>query len=309
MKPTLLFSLLLSLQFACAAPSFAADPVTNRYAATIAPAERFTSGVLAVEKHGTHGRALILVPGLGGGAWVWQGVVRELSRDYTVYVVTLPGFDGRPFASGDNLAAAQAGVLALIQSRKLDHPVLIGHSLGAILGFGLAETAPQALGGLVAIDGLPVFPGSENMTPPQRTAMAANMRAQMGGADRTAFAKQQQAYMRTVGVLDMAQADQLAELQSRSDPVAVGTYVADAFAADLRPQLAAITVPVLMLAPYFEQGGADAGTAADKAAYYQSLLAGTPHLQVVPVAPSRHFLMFDQPEQLNTLLRTYLETL
>lgn len=307
MKTTVLFSLLLAI----AAPTFAADPVINRYAATIAPAERFTSGVLAVEQHGTHGRPLILVPGLGSGAWAWQGVVRDLSRDYTVYVVTLPGFDGRPFTAGagDSLAAAQAGVLALIQSRKLDHPVLIGHSLGAILGFGLAESAPQALGGLVAIDGLPVFPGTENMTLPQRTAMAAGMQVQMASADKAAFGKQQQAYMRTIGVLDMAQADQLAELQSRSDPAAVGAYAAAAFAADLRPQLAAITVPVLMLVPYFDQGGADQGTAADKAAYYQSLLSGTPHLQVVPVAPSRHFIMFDQPEQLNTLLRTYLKAL
>lgn len=309
MKSNPLYSLLFSLLFACAAPSFAADPVTNRYAATIAPAERFTSGVLAVEKHGSRGRALILVPGLGSGAWAWQSVVRDLSGDYTVYVVTLPGFDGRPFGAGDNLAAAQAGVLALIQSRKLDRPVLIGHSLGAILGFGLAATAPQALGGLVAIDGLPVFPGTENMTLPQRTAMAAGMQAQMASADKTAFAKQQQAYMRTVGVLDMAQADQLAELQSRSDPAAVGAYASEAVAADLRPQLPAITVPVLMLVPYFDQDGANPGTAADKAAYYQSLLTGTPRLQVVPVSPARHFLMFDQPQQLNTLLRTYLQGL
>lgn len=306
MKLTLLFSLLLA---ACG-PTFAADAPVNRYAATIAPVEKFDSGVLYVEKHGTRGRPLILVPGLASGAWAWQGVVRELERDYTIYIVTLPGFDGRAFGPGDGIATARAGLRALITSRKLDRPVLIGHSMGAALGFAVAEDMPGAIGGIVAIDGLPVFPGTEQMPPDQRAAMAAGMKAQLASPDRVAFGKQQQAYMRTAGVLDMAQADQLAQLSGKSDPVAVGTYVSEVLALDLRDKLATITAPILLLAPWYGQDPMDARwTAEAKATYYQSLLAGAPRVQVVPVPESRHFIMFDQPEVLNKTLRSFLKTL
>ena len=52
MKTTLLFATLLAL----AMPAFAAEPVVNPYAATIAPLERFDSGMLSVERHGNKGR-------------------------------------------------------------------------------------------------------------------------------------------------------------------------------------------------------------------------------------------------------------
>jgi pimeloyl-ACP methyl ester carboxylesterase len=306
MKTTLLFALLLGAVH----PGFAAEPVVNRHAATIAPGENFTSGVLAVEKHGNKGRPLILVPGLASGAWAWQGLVRDLAADYTLYVVTLPGFDGRPFAAGDGFEAARAGLRELISSRKLDHPVIIGHSMGATLGMAVGEDLPQAIGGIVAIDGLPVFPGTETMAPAERAAMAAGMQAQAGKIDAVAFARQQQAYMRTIGVRDMAQADGLAQLSSRSDPAAVGRYVADVLALDLRPGLNKITAPILVMAPWFDQDPRDArGTAEAKAAYYQSLLAGAPKVQVVPVPDARHFIMFDQPARVSALLRTYLNNL
>lgn len=306
MKTNLLFAALLAF----AAPGFAAEPVANRYAATIAPVEKFDSGVLAVEKHGTRGRPLILVPGLASGAWAWQNVVRDLAVDHVIYVVTLPGFDGRPFTAGKSFDAARAGLLALIRDRRLDHPVLIGHSMGAALSFAVAEDAPQAIGGIVAIDGLPAFPGTETMPAAERAAMAANIKATMAGADQATFTRQQQTYMRTSGVRDMGQADQLAQLSSRSDPAAAGTYIAEVLGLDLRPQLNVITAPILVLAPYFDQDPMDARWTPDaKAAYYRSLLAGAPRVQVLPVPDARHFIMFDQPQVLNTMLRTFLKAL
>jgi len=306
MKTSLLFATLLAI----ATPGFAAEPVANRYAATIAPIHKFDSGVLAVEQHGSKGRPLILVPGLASGAWAWQGVVRDLAADHVIYIVTLPGFDGRPFTAGQSFDAARAGLLALIKERKLDHPVLIGHSLGATLSFAVAEAAPDAVGGIVAIDGLPVFPGTEAMAPAGRAVMAANIKASMAAADQASFAKQQQTYMRTSGVRDMAQADQLAQLSSRSDPAAAGAYIAEVLGRDLRPQLHVITAPILVLAPYFDQDPMDARWTADaKAAYYKSLLAGAPRVQVLPVPDARHFVMFDQPQVLGAMLRTYLQAL
>jgi pimeloyl-ACP methyl ester carboxylesterase len=305
-------ALLFALSLMAAAPTFAADTAgqPNRFAATIVPAERFETGALLVERHGKAGRPLILIPGLSGGAWAWQDAVREFSGSNVVYVVTLPGFDGRPPVSGNGFDAARGALRELIVSRKLNKPVLIGHSLGATLSFAVAEDAPDLVGGVVAVDGLPVMPGTEQMPPEQRAPFAQNMRAQVAAMMANDFAGNQQRYMRSIGVLDMSRADALAELSAKSDPAAVARYMGEVLELDLRPGLSRITAPVLVVAPFFEADSAQRGTTQqNKIDLYKSLVAGAPKLEVVSIAPSRHFVMFDQPGKLFDAIRRYLAAL
>jgi pimeloyl-ACP methyl ester carboxylesterase len=308
MKAALLFALALG---ACA-PTFAADtaPVENRFAASIAPAERFEVGSMLVERHGQRGTPLILIPGLGSGAWAWQGLVREFSGEHVVYVVTLAGFDGRAPVAGKTRDNARQALRQLIVSRKLDRPVLVGHSLGAALSIAFAEQNSDLIRGVFAIDGLPVFPGTEDTPAAQRAQIAAGIKARMAGASKEMFALQQQQYMRGVGVTDMARADELAKLSARSDPAAMIDAMGELFELDLRPGLPKIKVPVLLVAPYFEPDSSQTGTTREmKTEYYTSLMAGTPKLQVLSIAPARHFVMFDQPQMLADALRAYLKSL
>jgi pimeloyl-ACP methyl ester carboxylesterase len=53
---------------------------------------------------------LILIPGLATGGWAWQETVREFAGSHAVYVVTLPGFDGRPAVEGNPFDAARAAL-------------------------------------------------------------------------------------------------------------------------------------------------------------------------------------------------------
>lgn len=308
MKAALFFALILG---ACA-PSFAADaPASvNRYAATIVPAERFEVGSMLVERHGQRGTPIILIPGLGSGAWAWQDTVRRFSADHMLYVVTLAGFDGRAPVAGNPIDNARQSLRQLIVSRKLDRPVLVGHSLGGALSIAFAEHDSGLIRGVVAIDGLPVMPGSEDMPPAQRAAVAASVKARMAGGTREQFEMGQQQYMRRIGVVDIDRADELAKLSARSDPGAMGEAAAALFTADMRPGLADIKVPVLVIAPYFEPDASQRGLTRDMATgYYTSLMAGTPKLQVVSIAPSRHFVMFDQPQMLADALQVWLQSL
>ena len=302
----------LALALGACAPSFAAEApqLANRFAASIVPAERFEVGSMLVERHGQRGTPLVLIPGLGSGAWVWQDTVRRFSGEHVVYVVTLAGFDGRAPTAGKTLENALQSLRELIVSRKLDKPVLVGHSLGAALSIGFAQQHSDLIRGVVAIDGLPVFPGTENTPSAQRPQVAAGVRASMAGASKELFALQQQQYMRGIGVTDMARADELAKLSARSDLGTVVDAMAELFALDLRPGLPNIKVPVLLIAPYFEPDSAQTGTTREmKTAYYTALMAGTPKLQVQSIAPARHFVMFDQPQMLADALRGYFKSL
>lgn len=311
-------TLALALAFGAATPAMAqvqaqapAAPVANRFAATIEPAERFESGPLLVERHGSKGRPLVLIPGLASGPWVWQETIRQFKDEFTIYVLTLPGFDGRPPLADTPFETTRTAVRELIAKRKLDKPVLIGHSLGATMSLAVAQDLGSRIGGVVALDGLPVFPGTEDMPPYARPQMAASIQARMAGSPPAAFADQQRQYMRSQGVLDIGKADDITPLLLRSDREAVGAWMADLLAQDLRPGLSKITAPVLVVAPFYQydvaQGPQGAMTPDDKLAHYRSLMDGVAQLEVVPIAPARHFLMFDQPLALAGVLRRFLD--
>jgi pimeloyl-ACP methyl ester carboxylesterase len=104
--------------------------------------------------------------------------------------------------------------------------------------------------------------------------------------------------MKRIGVLDAAQAVQLAALTSRSDIGATAEMAAQLFELDLRPKLGLIKVPVTEISPFNAPDFAAMGIdEAGKAAYYRALMPGIERLDVVTISPARHFVMFDQPEK------------
>lgn len=296
---------------ACFGLSAAASAAESKKAptttSTVSAEPNFIIGSLLVQRIGDRGTPVILVPGLASGAWVWQGTVKRLKDAHVVYVVTLAGFDGRPAVSGDLMKQALLSLKGLILTQKLVRPVLIGHSLGGVLSLALAQNEPGLVSGVISIDGLPVFPGTDAMSAAQRPAMVESIKSGMTGLNHEQFASQQQQYMRSVGVIDPKVADQLAKLSSKSDPAATAEYMAETLMIDLRPNLGKITVPVLLISPYNAPDGARLKMSeAGKTAYYRSLMAGAPKVEVVSISPARHFAMFDQPTLVGEAIAGFL---
>ena len=271
-------------------------------------------GTLQVERHGDRGRSVILIPGLEGGTWVWKDTIAHLQQNHVVYAVTLAGFDGVPApASGGQLFdQANASLLRLIREHKLDKPVLVGHSLGGTLALRLAGEHAALLGGVVAVDGLPVFPGMERVDAAQRTAMAAQMQTQMAAMTPEQFAAQARGYMQNVGVLDAQLAARLAPLNARSDVKASAQYMAEVLAFDGRAGLRQADLPILEISPYNAPDYTHPPmvmSEGQKTAYYQGLLADAPNAKVVSISPARHYVMFDQPVKFQQTLDAFLQSL
>ncbi len=281
-------------------------------ASSIAPATSFEVGMLHVEKYGAGRPAIVLIPGLACGPWVWQDAIRELSASHAVYALTLPGFDGRA-ATGEKplVAAFRRDFWALLAAEKLDRPVVVGHSLGGTLALALAEEHAERLAGVVAVDGLPVFPALAFAAPAQREAAAAGMAGTYATLDAARELAGQEAYMAAVGTIRPEWVKPAAAREARSDPQAIADWLREDLTADLRPELSRITIPLLEIMPY---NSADmkppaAYTLEQTRAFYQSLLAGAPRVTVEPIEPSRHFVMLDQPEAFRHALAEFLKSL
>ena len=276
---------------ACAAlalltPAFGAAPPTS-----------FDVGALAVEKLEGKGPPLIFIPGLASGSWTWKEDAKRLSAGHTIYLVTVAGFDGRKAIPGATLDSLSNDLRTLIESRGLEKPVLVGHSMGGTLSMSFAAGHSDLVAGVIAVDGLPVFPGTENATG-DRSGFAQRARAQIENQTPEQFAAYQQTYMKQFGSIDEGKANTIAGLASRSEPRAVAEFAAQLLMLDLRPKLSGIKVPVIEISPFYAPDFAAMGVdEAGKTNYYRMLLGGIERLDVLSVSPARHFVMFDQPEK------------
>jgi pimeloyl-ACP methyl ester carboxylesterase len=269
----------------------------------------FEVGALQVEQRGTRGPAVVLIPGLASGPWVWADTAQRLERDHVVYLLTLPGFDGRAPVAGTTLDTLAGDIRTLIESKKIARPVLVGHSLGGTLSLKFASQHSSLIAGVVAVDGLPVFPGTEGQAG-DRSKLADGVRAQFAGQTREQFVAGQHGYMKQIGSIDPATADRLAGQSSRSDIGATADFAAQLMALDLRPQLKDIAIPVIEISPFNAPDFAAMGVDENgKTGYYRVLLSGVPQLEVVSISPARHFVMFDQPAKFATTLDTALAKL
>jgi pimeloyl-ACP methyl ester carboxylesterase len=297
----------LALLFAARAAA-AAGP----FAPPAAPAASFDAGTLHIDKYGTGKQPLVLIPGLASGPWTWYGTIARFAPDYSVYVVSLPGFDGRAATDKKPLFAQFAtDFWAMLAANKMERPVVVGHSLGGTLAIALAEEHPERLSGIVALDGLPVFPTLASATAKQREAAAADVAHRFASLSPDKELESEKRFMSTIGTNKPEVVEAAAKLAARSDPRAIAAWLQEDFANDLRPNLAKINIPFLEIIPYNAPDAKPpmAYTKEQTLAFYRSLVAGAPKVTVVAIEPSRHFVMLDQPEEFYKSLRQFLSSI
>lgn len=259
------------------------------------PPETFTVGMLRVEHYGTAGRTpLIFVPALFCGASQWQRQIAALSDRYDIYAVTLPGFDARPRDMGGSLMSrATADISTLVRTKHLDHPIIVGHSLGGTLALLFAVHRSAEVRGIVSVEGgYPVAP-----TPERREERLREATAPYRGIDRRAFGDSLGERMLQYVITSKSDADSVQVEAARSDPAAVIDWMSEAFRLDLTQQLEEITVPLVEIVPFDSKIDPSQGfaTVAEKGGAYRAFLAHAPHRSLMMIESSRHFVMIDQP--------------
>ncbi len=243
------------------------------------------------------GPDVLLIPGLGSSAATWDDTVTRFKDHYRLHVLNLAGFAGEPAganASGDILPPTVEALDAYIKSHRLQHPVLVGHSAGGLLALMLAKAHPEDTGRLVLVDTLPyvgvIFDPSA--APDRIKPVADALRGGMETASQEAFKAQQAQGVSRLATAPEAQAKVLG-WSLTSDRHVLTQVFYEALVTDLRPGLAAIETPAVLLYPVDTASGQTAATVEPT---YKANYAGLPNLRMTPVSGSRHFIMLDQPE-------------
>jgi pimeloyl-ACP methyl ester carboxylesterase len=108
---------------------------------------------------------MLLLHALGEGEQDWQGVLPEFARTHRVYVPDLRGHGASGFPGQYSFELMRDDVLGFLDAVGVADTILIGHSLGGLVGVLLAEAAPHRLNRLVLEDSPPPKPGALDRPP------------------------------------------------------------------------------------------------------------------------------------------------
>jgi len=261
------------------------------------PVDSFVPTAFAVKVSGT-GRAVIFIPGLGSPGSVWDGTIAHLGGRVQAHVLTLAGFAGQPPIKPPFLLSVHDQIVHYIHANHLDHPIIVGHSLGGMMTLWLAETNSSDLGGIVDVEGLPFLAAVADSTVTEAQGAATgqqmhDMFMKMSDTQFVAGTKQALAGM----ITKPEDLERIGLETEKSDRETFANAFAELSAKDLRPDLPKITTKVTIIAA----GNGPAPRPQLEAAWHtqtDAIKGADLHF----VEDAKHFVMLDQPEAFYAVL-------
>lgn len=220
------------------------------------------------------GPPVVLVHGLSGSSRWWRRNIGALTPHRRVYVVDLIGFGASraqlPFA----LAEAAGYLTRWLDQLELERISLVGHSMGGMIAAELAADAPERVDRLVLVD---------------PAALPLDARRL-----RHALSLLRELRYLSPSFLPVLIADAL-----RAGPLTLWRAATALMLADLRPKLALIRAPTLVI-----WGEHDALV---PVAFAQQLAQYLRYEELVVIKGAGHVPMWDRPQEFNRVLLEFFD--
>lgn len=234
------------------------------------------------------GRPIIFIPGLGCPGEMFEPVVRHLGAGFEAHVLTLAGFAGQKPVKPPLAAAVRKDLIRYIRSRKLEKPIIVGHSMGGFIAYWIAATAPDLIGGVVVIDAGPAL----NDNDPETARTLRNVWAQAGDQDIADQVKTAYGSM----VADPKHIAPYLDAIAESDGHAIGDAIYELVTTDLRDKVDQIKAPLLLIL-------ADGSMQAS----YKKMVERIANKKVVVIPRTRHFVWLDDLDAFDDQLDAFLK--
>jgi len=233
------------------------------------------------------GRPIIFIPGLGCPGEVWTETVERLGEGFESHVLTLSGFAGREAIDEPLSQAVRRDLTRYIRSRKLDHPVIVGHSMGGFIAFWIASYHPTLVGPVIIVDASPALSGDLDSAKYVRDIYKNASDEYFAARIRDKFMGMTRRPAKMKPIIDMI---------VKSDRRTIGEAVFEMITTDLRPQVKDIQAPVLVIAA---SGG-----------YRHKIkkqIEPIPDVEMIVLPNTGHFVMWDAPEAFQAAVARFLE--
>jgi pimeloyl-ACP methyl ester carboxylesterase len=96
------------------------------------------------------GKPVILIHGFPFNKRIWTRFAEDLSKNFKIFSIDLPGFGDSPLLREQfDLAEIADSVLTWMQEEKIEKPVVVGHSLGGYITLEMAKKSPDLFSSFV----------------------------------------------------------------------------------------------------------------------------------------------------------------
>ena len=200
-----------------------------------------------MEISGKGNKSIIFIPGFGCSGDVWKETLTQFEDEYTCYVLTLPGFAGVKPETDPTIKDWVEEVAQYIQQKKIDKPVIIGHSLGGVMAQWLAASHPDMISKIVVVDAVPCLPALSNATFQANDNPDCSMYVNNFSAmDEKQFYRMQKIGMASM-VTDTSKIELITQWSLKSDRVTLARVFCQLMNTDTRTLLTAVKCPALIL--------------------------------------------------------------
>ena len=232
---------------------------------------------------------IVFIHGSGDCARIWRLQLEDFGGTRQVFAIDLPGHGERSDTMPDTVTVldyARAAHQIIQDELQLDHPIIAGHSLGGAIALTIALEYGSALGGLILVG-----TGARLRVLPE--VLEATRSTPQQARDRLLKMNVIEAHRTTI-------APMIKQEQVEPGPTILHRDLMACNIFDCMDRLAEISLPTLIIC-----GIDDSATPVKYSKFLHSHLKGST-LQVFPNAA--HYVMREQPEEVNEAIREWLET-
>lgn len=282
-----------------------------------------------LEKSGTGPRTLILVPGLGFGAGIFEDFILAHENEFTVYAVTLPGFGGTqappmppPGTSYGEQTWTRGAYSALVNQiidDGLKDVLVVGHWLsGTQIALWLAAEHPELVSGVIIVSGSTRFTPTDTTRMPSHPALDFRIK----GVDQymaprwfktvTRETWDDNNYLPGDYAVNPVRGLRLWREAARPELPVWVRYLNEFFAQDVSLILDSLKVPTLVLKPGLEGLFYEPGQNYMEAFCHQGwdgAALTNPNIRMETIPESRVCMWFDQPQLFELAVFSFVKSL
>lgn len=242
--------------------------------------------------------SIIFIPGFASSGDVWNETKAAYEKEHTCYTLTMAGFAGVPAQPDPTFTGWEKSIAAFIIEKKIDKPIIIGHSMGGGLALAIAADYPDLISKIIVVDALPCLAAMMN---PEFKSNENNdcgpTIARYKTITDAQFYQMQKATIPTL-LADTSRQEEVVQWSVRSDRTTFAAMYCDFLNTDLREKIATVKCPALILVnPSF---GTYPSSVNEQ---YKNLKTAQIHY----ASKGLHFIMFDDKAWYMNELSTFIK--
>lgn len=316
--------LYLFLMLAVALPA-ATQPATNNLVHTTGYKTGVWGKLGDVKTFGTGTQDMILVPGWGFDHSVFADFIGRHEKEYRIWAVTIPGFGTTPAPpmpdQNENYRdlywtqGVVKGLSDLIRTQQLKQPVIVSlFSISNLIAFRLALDHPELVGKLIIVSGIAKFtanyPSYEPRSLESRCLFIEKGLAAQWFKSVAAETWNNGNFSPATFSRDSLRAKKHWSMMSSVPIPVMVRYLCEFYCTDVGLEYGKLTVPTLILIPSFSASYFAKPENAFMPSFFHfswlGALPGSSQIQMTTVTDTHAFIMDDQPEKFDAIVREFV---